>query len=206
MSTRPSPSEPARATLAVSGPGAPPEPQRTTPAIGVAREVYAALLRTAAGNGLLAQEALEPTTISVPSHEAVARLVTGALDVAIVDLATFLGERALGWDGLAIAAFGPAPDRSVGVAIVERSTWTGRRDLCDRLVRACVRARQRLADVPADPAAAWWPTCRPSAEEIDEVARGDDALTTTGLADGLAWHSSPGDPSADPVTAEAPMG
>jgi hypothetical protein len=170
--------------MAFSDPGAPPEPQRTTPTVGVAREELASLLRAAIAHGLLGQEALEPRLRQIAPHEAVPGLVTGSLDVALVDLATLLGERALGWDGVAIAAFGPASDRSVGVAVVERSTWANRRDLCERLVRACERAREQGAGTVVDGA---WGTCRPDAAAVDEAARWAETGTTAGLAEALAW-------------------
>ena len=82
---------PARATVAFSDTGAPPEPQRTTPTVGIAREEHAILLRAAMSAGLLGQEALEPRLRAVAPHEAVPGLVTGALDVAVMDLATLHG-------------------------------------------------------------------------------------------------------------------
>ncbi len=178
---------PARAALSFSEPGAPPEPQRTIVRIGITRDEHAVLLRAASTAGFLGQEALEPRFGSVAPHRAIPDLVTGALDIAVVDLATLLGEHTLGWDGLAVAAFGPAGDRSVGVAVVERATWRDRRDLCERLARACARAHQRVAFEPGSVVGEWWASCRPSTEEIDAVARWADESVTRELPTVLSW-------------------
>jgi hypothetical protein len=118
-------------------------------------------------------------------------LVVGRLDVAVLDLATFLGERVLGWDGVAVAMLGPAKDdREVGVVAVEHGTWTRRRDLCERLTRGGVRTLERLAagslgDGPD--VSGWWPDGRPSAREVAAVARWSSGPTPRALREGLAW-------------------
>jgi len=188
---------PARARLAVSERGAPLEPQRTPIRIGVSREVHALALRVAAGLSLLAQEALEPAFVDIEAHQAVPHLINAELEVAVVDLAAFLGERVLGWDGLAIALFGPvATDRSCGAVIVEKATWTARRDACDRLVRAATRAISSLTDgsgeLTMDQANAgvtgWWADCRPSVEELSEVVRWEPGPGSRILEQALAWR------------------
>jgi hypothetical protein len=187
-----------RVDPSISARGAPLEPQRTRIRIGVAASTPGALVRLAASAGLLGQEALEPTFTSCGSGEAVGRLVTSELDVAIVDLATFLGERLLGWDGLAIAVFGPDPaDRAVSVAIVEADTWRLRPDPCERFVRANARALARLrepmveaatiTDITGADVQGWWPDLRPSARELVALARWSGGRTPRVLRDGLAW-------------------
>ena len=189
-----------RVDRSVSARGAPPEPQRTRIRIGVAAPTPGALVRLAASDGLLGQEALEPTFTSCASGEAVGRLVTGELDIVILDVATFLGERVLGWDGLAIAVFGPDPAaRAVSVAIVEADTWHLRRDPCERFVRANARALARLRGSTADAATtditgadvqSWWPDLRPSARELAALARWSVDRTPRVLRDGLAWEET----------------
>ena len=187
---------PTRARLAVSEPGAPTEPQRTPVRIGISQEAHSLALRIASRRGFLAQEALEPDFVGIAALSAVPRLIRGELDVALIDLATFLGERVLGWDGLAIAVFGPLPDdRSCGVAVVEAATWNGRRDACDRLARSAARAiaaagaKESEMDEASKRAGVqdWWSDCRPSAEELGEVARWEPGPAGVVLSQGLAW-------------------
>jgi hypothetical protein len=184
--------------MTFSKPGAPGEPQRTGVAIGTTFPLHALLVTVAAERGLTAQEALEPRLVEVPAHQAVTSLISGAIDVAVIDIAGFVGERSLGWDGLAIAAFGPvAEDRSVALAVVEAATWTRRRDTCERLVRAWTRALMLLRSGSAvEPRAqaseieSWWSDCRPDGDELSNVARWEPGETTAALVEGLAWLSS----------------
>ncbi len=192
--------------MTFSEPGAPPEPQRTGIRIGLTDPVLGIPIRLAAKGGFLEQEALEPTFSELRTLHAVPALVAGALDVAVIDVATFIGERALGWDGLAIAAFGPvAEDRSSGVAVVEAGTWERRRDFCQRLWRACTRALEMAArggptaEAPSkatglDAAAAeaaglanWWEDCQPTAEQLDAAVRWAAGGPSPELRSGLAW-------------------
>lgn len=196
---------PPMARMTWSAEGAPFEPQRTRVRVGWSDAVHAIPVRLAE-DSFLGQEALEPRYVQIAARDAVPALVARGLDVAIVDLATVLGERVLGWDGVAIAMFGPvADDRSIGVAVVERDTWHGRRDACERLWRASMRALERAraelaagrpihaagveeARLKAAAIESWWPTCRPSSTEIGTVALWDEGPPTIAIDAMLAWE------------------
>jgi hypothetical protein len=184
----------------VSMPGAPLEPQRSPIRLGVGMTRADALIQSATSLTLLAQEALEPTFVAIETHALVGGLVASTFDVVLTDLATFVGERTLGWDGLAIAAFGPWPtDGAVSVAVVAAATWAQRRDVCERFVRASVRsvawvrtegALARGEPIGPDDVEDWWPDLHPSARELSAVGRWRAGPTPRALREGLAWTSA----------------
>lgn len=195
---------PARVTF--SEPGAPGEPQRTSLRVGLGTAVPGLVLRAAKDAGLLGQEGLEATFVELEGHRVVPLLVAGEIEVGLMDLATFAGERSLGWDGHAIGALGPsAEDRSVSVLAVEAATLARRSDLCERLVRATSRSLARLAaeggfgaaqdafgpaardQLARAGLAGWWQGCRPGVEELREVVRWAPGGLPAALRRGRAW-------------------
>ena len=194
-----------RAELAVSAPGAPTEPQRTLLRVGVVDPIQAIRLLAADANGYLAQEALEPTFVRIPNCLVLPAMVAGGLDVAVIDAATAVGERVLGWSGVAIAAFGPAAeDRAVALVMAEAAFCRTR--TCARIRRAASRGLAWAGRLGDDALAAftttvgvdveivkglkldrWWGACSPEPEALAAALEWGDAPSALDLGDWLAW-------------------
>lgn len=197
-----------RADLSVSEPGAPSEPQRTLLRVGVVDPVQAIPLLAAESAGYLAQEALEPTFVRIPSRLVLPALVANGLDIAVVDAATAVGERVLGWGGIAIAAFGPAAeDRSVALLIAEATFCDARSGTCERIQRAARRGLAWAAEVRGESLSQlttsvgieaealkalrldqWWPDCAPRPPALRSALEWGDAPSAVDLDGWLAWE------------------
>ena len=195
---------PRPAGLAFSERGAPPEPQRTTLRVGVSDRVHAIPLLVAIGEGLAAQEAVEPTLVDLPARLVVPNLVAQTLDVAILDVAAFVGEVALGWEGTAVGAFGPVrDDRSVGLLVTNAELWRNRRDTGERILRACVRGLARAREsrteeiaamtrLPVDVVVAaglddWWPDCTPDLADLERTVAWAEGRRIAELRGAIGW-------------------
>jgi hypothetical protein len=197
------------AELAVSEPGAPGEPQRTLLRVGVVDPVQAIPLVAAKANGYLAQEALEPTFVQIPNRLVLPALVAKGLDVAVIDAATAIGERALGWNGIAVAAFGPAAeDRSVAFLVAEATFCQTGTGTCERIQRAARRGLAWAARLRGEALAEfttragieleilkalkldeWWADCSPDPAALRSALEWGDAPSAVGLDGWLAWES-----------------
>lgn len=196
---------------AVSEPGAPGEPQRTRLRIGVVDPVQAIPLLAAESNGYLGQEALEPVFVLLPSRHVVPALVSGGIDLAVIDAAAALGERVLGWGGVALAAFGPAAeDRSVGLLVAEALFCQTRPDTHERVQRAARRglawaaglreselsylatgAGIGVATLMALRLDEWWADCSPDSAALRAALEWGDAPGAVDLSGWLCWEGDP---------------
>ena len=167
-----------RADRAVSEPGAPGEPQRTSLRVGVVDPAQAIPLLAAEANGYLGQEALE-TRSSWRSSRAVRfcrRSSRAEIDVAFLDGCGGGRESTLsGGDGVAIAAFGPAgEDRSVALLVAEANFRSSRPDMCERIQGTARRGLAWAAQLDG----------KDLAELADHMGLDPAALAAAGLADG----------------------